>query len=202
MSGTYYISHLMQRGNIPQDGGTGFVLTGFGTSTVPTAGTTSGNLAGLFVGFAQNGVAANFGSLVIRYRDTVGATSADAVLIDGATSSTFGINYLVVMRVDVNVSGATDAVTWWLNPTDGTSDASLTSSAAATGSFNSFALQGSTDLVRLNYYSQNWNGNAFFDEPRLSTDLAGLALAVPEPMSIAGFCLSALTLLCRRRSTH
>ncbi len=42
--------------------------------------------------------------------------------------------------------------------------------------------------MRLNYSSQNWNGNAFFDEARLATSLADIAPAaggtVPGPASI------------------
>ena len=202
-SGTYYVSHLMQRGNIPQAAGAGFVLTGFGNAIVPAPGTTTGNLAGLFVGFAQNGVTDNFGNLVIRHRNTgdtaTTPTTADVVLVDGATTSTFGLNYHVVMKIDLNVSGDADAVSWWLNPTDGSSDASLTSTAAASGTFNSFALTGAADLARLNYTSFQWNGNAFFDEPRLATDLAGLSLAVPEPAGLAALGLAALLLGRRRR---
>ncbi len=200
-SSTYYLSHVMQRGNIPAAGGAGFVLTGFGNTVAPTAGTTSGNLGGLFVGFAQNGVADNFGNLVIRHRNTTGATSADEVLIDGATTSTFGNNYHVVMKVDVNVGGGSgETVSWWLNPANGTSDETLTSTAVASGAFDSFAIGSAADFARLNYSSFQWNGNAFFDEPRLSTDLAGLGLAVPEPASLASLAVGALFLARRRRA--
>lgn len=199
-SGTYWIAHVVNRGNNTLATGTGFVLTGFGNAIEPTAGTTSAALAGLFVGFAQDGVANNFGNLVIRYRDTAGNTSADAVLINGATTSTFGTSYLVVAKIDVNASGATDAVTWWLNPTNGASESLLSATATSTGTFNSFALQGSTDFVRLNYTTRNYTGTAFFDEARLSTDLAGLSLAVPEPTTLAALAGLGVTLIRRRRA--
>lgn len=205
-SGPFYISHLVNRGSIATAGdASAYVLTGFGNTTAPVNGVTGGNLAGLFVGFAQTSDTNNFGNLVIRYRDTAtanpNATSADAVLVDGSTNSTFGNTYLVVMKVDMNVSGGTDAVTWWLNPTNGSSDATLSSSSAATGSFDSFALQSAADFVRLNYSARNWTGTAFFDEPRLSDDLAGLGLAVPEPSSLGLIVAAAGLALRRRRQT-
>ncbi|HEV2294014.1 MAG TPA: hypothetical protein VGR35_09160 [Tepidisphaeraceae bacterium] len=200
-SSTYYMSHLMSRASIPQAGGVGFVLTGYGNTTFPTLGTTTGNLLGVYVGFAQDGVADNFGNLVIRTRNEGAATSADTVLVNGASTSTASTVYHVVTKVDVNVGGGSaDTVTWWLNPTDGSSDASLTATADATGSISTFAISTSADLVRLNYAARQWNGSAFFDEPRLSTDLAGLGLAVPEPAGLAVLGISTLALLRRRGS--
>ncbi|GAB4466885.1 MAG: hypothetical protein OHK0029_38520 [Armatimonadaceae bacterium] len=200
-SNTYWLGHLVNRGNIPGSGGNGFVLSGFGNATVPLLGTTSGNTAGLFVGFAQNGVTGNFGSLIIRHR-TGANFNSDEVLINGATTSTFGTTYFVVMKLEVNVNGGQDRVTWWLNPTSLLSEADLTATAAATNTFNSFALQGATDFVRLNYVSQNWNGTAFFDEPRLGITLQetfGVS-AAPEPgtMALALLGLGAFAAIHRR----
>lgn len=198
-SGSYYVSHLVNRGNVNTLDPEAFVGTGFGNAVFPNLTTTS-ELAGLFVGFAQDGVANNFGNLVIRSRNTTSTTAAnDTVLVNGATTSTLGITYLVVMKINVNVSGGQDQVTWWLDPTNASSDATLSATATSTGTFSSFALQGSTDWLRLNYAARDWNGTAFFDEPRLSTDLAGLGLAVPEPASAGVIVASGLSLLVRRR---
>lgn len=207
-TGSYYISQLVNRGNITTAGdASAYVLSGFGNSVAPVNGVTGANLGGLFVGFSQTSDASNFGNLVIRYRDTAtanpNATAGDAVLVDGATTSTFGNTYLVVMKIDMNVSAGIDAVTWWLDPTNGGSEAALTSSSSATGTFNSYALQNAADFARLNYSSRNWTGTAFFDEPRLSDDLAGLSLAVPEPSTAALVAIGALSLARRRqRSRH
>jgi hypothetical protein len=198
-SDTYYMSHLLSRADIPAAGGNGYVLTGFGNTTFPTLGTTSGNLLGVYVGFAQDGVADNFGNLVIRTRNEDAATSADTVLVNGANTSTASTVYHVVMKVDVDTAGIQDTITWWLNPEDSSSDASLTATADATGSFNAVAISAGSDLARLNYAARRWNANAFFDEPRLSTDLAGLGLAVPEPAGLAGLAMGALLLARRRR---
>jgi hypothetical protein len=199
-SDTYWISHLVNRGDIPQAGGNGFVLTGFGNATVPAAGATSGTLAGLFVGFAQDGVAGNFGNLVIRHRAAASNTSADIKVLDGATTNTFGTTYHVVMKLDVNVGGGSgDQLTWWLNPADGSSEAALNATSAATGTAASFALAVPGDFVRLNYTAFQWNGSAFFDEPRLASSLAGLAL-VPEPASLSLLALGGMAMLRRRRA--
>ncbi len=173
-SNTYWISHLVNRGSIPLAGGDGYVLTGFGNTVQPAAGTTSGFLEGAYVGFAQDGVVDNFGNLVIRYRPGAEASTIDEIVLDGSQTSTFGTTYAVVMKVDINVDGGSaDSVSWWLNPTNFLSEETLTSSAFSSGTFESFAYQ-SPSIARLNYAAYNWNGNAFFDAPRLSTSLEGL----------------------------
>lgn len=198
-TGPFYISHTVNRGGIPEAGGDGYALTGIGNFVQPTRGATSGFLEGLFVGFTQNSAAnpTSFGDLVIRARTTAAQTAEDIVLVDGASTSTSGITYTVVMKVDINSGGGSgDPVTWWLNPTSFADDTALTSSAAATGSFGSFAFGGTAGLNRLNYDAQDWNGNVFFDEVRLSTTSAEL---VPEPTSLALLALGGLVLANRRR---
>lgn len=195
---TVWISHLVNRGNIPQDGGNGFNLTGFGNAVAPELGATSGDMSGLFVGYRQDGTAGDFGDLIIRYRDNI-ANNTDEVLVDGAVNSTFGLTYHVLMKADINVSGSTDAVTYWVNPSDLSSEAALTSSAAITGGFNSFAFQDANDFARLNYSSQNWNGSVFFDEAILATDLADIAAIIPEPASVLVLGLGGAAVAARRR---
>jgi len=207
-SNTYWITHLVNRGNIPQAGGTGYMLTGFSNNTVPTLGPTSAFLAGLFVGFAQDGVANNFGNLVIRARTTAAQTAEDVVLLNGLTTNTGNTSFLVLMKVDVNVNGGSvDRVNWWVNPTDLSAESTLAPSAAASGAFDSFALQGGSDFARLNYSAQNWNGNVFLDEPRLGTTLQSVsgAAAIPEPgtmgLLLGGVMLGGGMVARRRRKT-
>lgn len=198
-SGPLYISHTVNRGGIPAAGGDGYVLTGFGNFVQPTRGATAGFLDGLFVGFAQNSTANpnSFGDLVIRARTTAAQTAEDIVLLDDAVSSTGNNTYTVVMKVDVNNGGGSgDPVTWFLDPTDFTSDITLASSAAATGSFASFAF-GDASPDRLNYDSVSWNGNVFFDQPRIAGSSADLV--IPEPATAALIGLAGLAFAGRRR---
>ncbi len=175
--GTYYFSQTVNRGDIPQAGGDGFVLSGFGNFVAPELGPTSGFLAGVFVGFSQNPSNPNsFGDLVLRARTTTAQSAEDMVLVDGAFSSTANQTYTVVFRVDI--AGGADNVSWWLNPTDfQNGEAGLTATSSGNGSFSSFSFGSASDLQRLNYTARNWNGNVFFDEPRLATEIADLEVA-------------------------
>lgn len=182
---TYWMSHLVNRGNIPGAGGDGYVLSGFGNNVAPARGATSGFLEGAFVGFSQDSAnPSSFGDLVIRSRTTAAQSAEDTVLVDGAISSTFGNTYAVIIKAEVDAAGSQDRISWWLNPQNFASEALLTSSSAASGSFLSFAYPTDGVLDRLNYVSYQWNGNAFFDGVRLADDLSGLGGAVPEPSSI------------------
>lgn len=199
-SPTYYISHLVNRGGIPTIGG-GYALTGFGNVISPDLATTN-SLGGVFVGFAGSTTPDNFGNLVIRSRNTESTTAAqDTVLIDGAVTSTANTTYHVVIRLDVNVSGGQDQVTYWLNPADVTSETTMSATAAKTGTYSSFALQGPADFVRLNVAATNWDGNVYFDEPRLGTDLVSVVGApIPEPAGLAAIGAAGAALLWRRRT--
>lgn len=197
-SSTYWITHLVNRGGIPESGGNGYVLSGIGNFVAPDLGATSGTLEGAFVGFRQDETRPDsFGDLVIRSRVDPANTSADEVLIDGSVTSTFGNTYAVVMKAEINVAGGQDRISWWLDPTIFLNESTLTSSSAASGSFLNYAY-GSTTLGRLNYSSRNWNGNAFFDGVKVSTTLEGLGGEIPEPSTVVMVTLAGLGLVATR----
>lgn len=194
---TFYVSHLVNRGNIALDTGPeGYVMTGFGNFVAPTLGATSGFLDGVYVGWAQKSPT-DEGSLVLRSRTTAAQSAEDVVLVDGDAVDTQGITYNVVYKAEVNAAGSVDNITWYLNPTDFTDDLTLASSSAATGLFASFAY-GDADLDRLNYTSFQWNGNAFFDEPTIAATPS--ALVIPEPATAGLLAVAGLAVLRRRRN--
>jgi PEP-CTERM motif len=203
-SGTYFMSMLVSNtGN--QTTTSGYVLSGFGNATVPALGTTTGNLFGIYFGFADDSGTPNEADLVLRYRNTANPTSADQVMVNGANNATAGQTYLVVAEVNINVSGTpNDQVTYWVNPTDLNSVADMNATAIATNTLNTFAFQGTGDFTRLTYSAQNWDGDATFDEQRLGTTLASIApVAVPEPSSmilLGAGSIAALAVRSRRRA--
>jgi hypothetical protein len=211
-SSVYYESYLVNEGtwNAASAGAAArSILVGFGNATTPTAAGTTAAATGLFVGFAQDGSAGQYtdgGNLVIRYDSNASNTIADVDVLDGSTATVQNVTNLVVAEIDVPASGL-DTVNWWLNPSDGTSDATLTSTAATSGTFQGAIVNDAnpgSSFTRLNYISQGWGDSsgagAYFDEPRLSSDLAGLGLTVvPEPASLGMVCAGAAGFLIRRR---
>jgi hypothetical protein len=186
-STTYWVSELMKNtGN--QTTTTGSILSGFANATSTTLGTGTAFLQGVYFGFADNSGAANEADLVARYRDTSGGkVVAQSVLVNGANNATADTTYLVVAKITINSGLTSDTVNYWINPTDLSSQAALTSTALTTGTLNTLSYQGGStgDFTRLNYVETNWDGGAFFDEARLGTTLASIAPApVPEPSSV------------------
>jgi len=193
LSSTYWTSILVNRGTIASGVGFNYVMAGFGGSIAPTTlGAVGG--PGLFMGFSGSA-----GDLAMRYRNTAGNV-AETIL----TSSSANTTYAIVAKISVNTAGITDNVNWWVNPTDFTSETTLTSTALANGAFSGNLLSANTDLVRLNYIAVNWNSSAFFDEVRLGTTLASLGgtsagAAAPEPGTLALGALGLLALVAQRR---
>jgi autotransporter-associated beta strand protein len=206
-SSVYYESMLVVEGSVTTtlsstngvpNGMPTSVLGGFGNAQIPLQGDTGTTTptTGLYIGFANDGVTnynSNSGNLVIRY-DTGSTDSsgnfinADAIVINGSSGATTSVaasnTYCVVTKITVPAGGiGLDTVNWWLNPTVGTSDATLNSSSSAMGTFTGNILSGSnpgSSFLRLNYYSESWQTQAWFDEPRLSTNLAGLGFVGPS----------------------
>ncbi|MEM1011703.1 MAG: dockerin type I domain-containing protein, partial [Planctomycetota bacterium] len=128
----------------------------------------SANVFGLQVGYRGDSTGDDDGfDLIVRARDSSGDL-ADFDLAPGVANATS----LVVLKV--TPTAAEDEVTFWVNPTDPSSEAGLTSTAASTGSFDTFALNTPGDMDRLNVLTNGWGRNFFYDEPRLAYDLDSL----------------------------
>jgi autotransporter-associated beta strand protein len=177
-------------------------LAGFGNAQVPIAGDSGTTTAatGLYFGFANDGVTPytnDSGNLVIRYNtgntDSSGNfINADAIVVNGSTGSTTplseNLTYCVVAKITVPAVGL-DTVNWWLNPTSGTTDASLNTSSAAMGTFTGNIVSGSnpgSSFARLSFISQGYYTAAYWDEPRLSTDLAGIGFVTQSNLTWTG----------------
>ena len=221
---SYFTSQILTRGAnaaaAPSAGA--FVGLGFGNSVTPTpgisfSGTTAASLSGAFLGFAGTGAATDFGSLVIRARtaSTPTGQNVDTVIIDGATTSTENQTYFIVTKVASGINGGIDGLSYWVNPTDLSSEGQMTATAAYTNAnapLNFFGPQGTGgDVDRLTFADTVntpfgtaatgvFRGTALFDEPRLGTTLADVTPApVPEPTTLVAVAGAGLTLLRRRR---
>lgn len=193
----YYTAQLINRGSnitgyIPAAGA--FVGTGYTNNATPTtSGSTNGTQFGFLVGFAGTDGTTDAGSVVIRGRAGTTANGiADTVIVDGKTTSTENATYLVIVKAEANYTGGTaDRLTYWVNPTDTSSESAMSTSSLSNGTFDYAGLQGTSDLLRQLYASTGTNdatgtgsfrNTAFFDEIRLGTDLGSV---VPEPTTLA-----------------
>jgi hypothetical protein len=194
-TGSYWFSI-----NVSQDGTSnplagapnGYALAGYGNTVPPLLGATAGNLEGLFFGFAHepNDPANSTGSLVIRYRNGTGMTAGDAILLSSVAANT---TYTIIARLDGNVNGGSiDNLTYWVNPTNTSSQAAMTATSLVTNAGSAlatYAFQNTNDFFRITYSAQSWGGetrSANFGDPTLGTTLADVVpAAVPEPASVA-----------------
>ena len=211
-SSTTYFFNILVSQNGQAMGSNGFALAGFGNSTVPLLGTTSNEVQGLYFGFAQDGTSmtSNPNDLVIRYRNGMD-TTADAILVNGATTNTAAV-FNIVAELTVSTTGSANGIlNYWVNPTNFTSTATLTATSLTSGALatEAYAPSGSpaadplANFQRLTYTAENFTGIAKFDEARFGTTLADVApaigSAVPEPASVV---LMGLGLLCGLGVAH
>ncbi len=206
-SNTYYISALCNRGNVNTITPGAYSLLGFGNSGAPSLGSAGSAFMGVYIGYSQvgatdsNGTLDDFGDLVLRTRQLISGSNigVDTVLVDGQATTTFSKTYLVIAKLNVNASG-TDLLSYWVNPTDLTSDTQMSNTALISGSVTTNNISSSTDLSRLEFAETNFDGTVTFDEPRLATTLADLVAPtpVPEP-GMVGMILAGATLFTFRR---
>ncbi|HZZ44894.1 MAG TPA: PEP-CTERM sorting domain-containing protein [Tepidisphaeraceae bacterium] len=190
-STSYYMSVLCNRGNVTTIVPGAYSLLGWGNATTPNLGTSTTNLAGVYIGFSEVGAVSSggtlddFGNLVIRTEQQITSTTkgtVDTVLVDGQATSTYQQTYLVVAKLNVNdLAGGADSLTYWVNPTSLSSEAAMTSSALITDTIPTLAITTATDISRLEFAQDDFDGTASFDESRFGTSLANLTAVTPTP---------------------
>lgn len=193
---TYYMSMFVNSGGLLNDGsGTKeHVLVGLTNPGWDEAGVTNDpgatlNPFGLMVGFHgenadSNPAAAGQVDLVIRARqnDISNPILTDTVLVAGTSEADISnITFHVMMKLEINVDeGATDRVTYWVDPSNVASEATATASAAATGVIDTLAMNTTSDIDRLRVVISSWeNRRFFFDEVRLAYDFESLRGELP-----------------------
>lgn len=197
---TYYMSFFVNPGGSFLSSGSrehavvGF--TNFVDSKATFENTNSNNVFGLFAGFRGEdaGAAAGEADLILRARGASGDLE-DTVLLSNAQNET----YHVIYKLEVNASGGTDQVSWWVNPSDLTDESSLTSSAAAAGSVGTFSMDTNFRIDRLSVISNDWARSMFWDETRFGYDLDSVT-GVPAPGAAAVLGLAGLAAARRRRA--
>jgi hypothetical protein len=204
-SSTYYMSCLCNRGNVNTINPGSYSLMGFGNTGTPALGSSGANFMGVYIGYSEVGATSSggtlddFGDLVLRTRQLIGGSNigVDTVLVDGQATTTFSKTYLVIIKLAVNASG-TDLMSYWVNPTDLTSETQMSNTALISGSVTTNNISSSADLSRLEFAESNFDGPVTFDEPRIATTLPDLLAAtpVPEPTTCMMFFATAGLLAC------
>lgn len=180
----FYMSHLVNTGGEASGGDTeGYAMVGFGSfADKARLEGTQDFLFGGFVGFAPDGNGDV--DLVIRSRTGISAPGSvtDAILQDASAGDTVdNTTFHVVMKL--TYTGG-DMIEWWVNPTDLSSDAAMTSNSLASGVIPGFQLGSAADMNRLTVNTFGYDRSFFFDESRLGYDLASV-VGIPEPATVA-----------------
>lgn len=188
---TYYMSMFLNSGGLLNDGSgvkqhamVGFTNSGWDSLGVNNDPGATLNPFGLMVGFHgedadSNPAAADQVDLVIRARqnDISNPILTDTVLVSGTSEADISnITFHVLMKLEINVDGgSTDRVRFWVDPSNLSSEATATSSAAVTGTIDTLAMNAETDIDRLRVVLSSWeNRRFFFDEVRLAYDFESL----------------------------
>jgi len=196
-SNTYYMSFFVNPGGAFVSGSREHAVVGFSNffgqaEFENQAG--SANVFGLFAGFRGEdaGAAPDEVDLILRARGASGDLE-DTVLLSDAQATTYHVMY----RVDVNASGSTDNVTYWVNPSDLSSEGAATSSAVATGTVPTFSMNTNSDIIQKHVLTNQWARSFFWDETRFGYDFA--SVAIPSPGAAALLGLAGVAGVRRRR---
>ncbi len=198
-SNTYYMSAVSRRNNW-QDEAT---YQSNGATLPPEVFLGMSNDAkteGVFLGygFRDDATGTTFPSLVVR------AGGVDQLA--SGTSSTFNVTISTVMKLELDVSGSQDRLTWYtaLGPGNSvpTADFSTEATAIATADFQGAILadivSSQTAITELNVTSPTLSGLTYFDEVHFATSWADIS-GIPEPSSLVLLTFGGMGLLFRRR---
>ncbi|MCA9252105.1 MAG: PEP-CTERM sorting domain-containing protein [Phycisphaerales bacterium] len=194
-SDTYYMSFLVNPGgSFLSTGSREHAVVGFsnffaGKNEFENTGAAS-EVYGLFTGFTEG--APGEADLIMRARNGAGDLE-DTLLVSSVDNRTMH----VMFRLDVNVGGGSvDEVTYWINPSDISSEAQATATAEATGMVNTFAMDQNNRIDRAYALTNDWARTFFWDETRLGTTFGDV---VPEPATLGFIALGGIAVLRRRR---
>ncbi len=193
---TYYMSFLVNPGSSFLGSGSrehsvvGFTNFWGGKNEFENAPAAASEVYGLFTGFTEG--AAGEADLIMRARNGAGDLE-DTLLVSSVDNRTMH----VMFRLDVNVGGGSvDEVTYWVNPTDISSEAQASATSEATGLVNTFAMDTNSRIDRKWVVVNDYARTFFWDETRLGTTFGAVA---PEPTTLGLLAIGGLAVL-RRRS--
>ncbi len=170
---TYYMSGLFAAGSGQGDPGyQRYSVMGFTSAFGATPSSADLADGGLGVKGMLWGV--DNKDLVVRFSDAsiAGGMSSKILLPTLTANSTYWMGF----KLEVNQSGVMDRVTWWVDNSTSLntgSEATLTSSALASGTFLADIVSTNADLVRLQQVSSNANAT-YFDEYAIGTSLSDI----------------------------
>jgi hypothetical protein len=208
-STVYYMSGIYESGSVGGITPGAYAFMGWGNAVVPNASSSGSLMQGVYVGFTQSAATTSGGSLddaaslVIRTRQNIGGTeeNVDTTLVDGSVFPTAFNEYFVVTKLQLNTSGNNDTLTYWVNPTNITSETSMNNTALLFGSVTVDTAVSNASFSQLTFAESQFNAMFSFDEPRIATTLADLSAATPtpEPASLSLLAVSVFPMLLRRR---
>ncbi|MEM9082735.1 MAG: MYXO-CTERM sorting domain-containing protein [Planctomycetota bacterium] len=196
---TYYMSFFVNPGgDFTNTTGRDTAVVGFTNFFGSSAynNTSADNVYGLFAGFQGEsaGAAAGEKDLILRARNSSGDLE-NTVLLANAQATTYHVLY----KLEVNVGGGSiDRVTYWVNASDLSDEGAMTSSAIATGTVDTFAMDTNSRIDRTFVVSNQWSSSFFWDETRLGYDLNSVT-GIPTPGTAGLLGLAGVAALRRRR---